>query len=56
MRTFACHSPLPLARFRVFSVLAAARTKLVEAQPVFDVLLVFAGVVIAFFAIGTRQN
>jgi hypothetical protein len=45
-----------LSRFRVFGVLAAARTKFVEAQPIFNVLFVFTGVVIAFFAIGTRQD
>ena len=40
----------------MFGVFAAARTKLVKAQPILHILLVFAGVVIAFFAIGARQN
>jgi hypothetical protein len=47
---------MPLTRFRVFGMFAAARTKLVEAQPIFDVFLIFAGVVVALFTIGARQN
>ena len=45
-----------LARFGVFGVLAAARAKLLQAQTLFYVLLVFGSAVIAFLAINTFQS
>jgi hypothetical protein len=44
----------PLSRFRVFGMFAAARTELVQTQPFLHVLLVFAGLIIALFALITR--
>lgn len=45
-----------LPRFRVFGMLTAARTELVQTQPFLHVLLIFAGLIIAFLALITRQR
>lgn len=47
-----------LSRFRVFGMLAAARTKLVQTQPILHVLFILAGLIVAFLALITcqRQN
>ena len=46
---------LHLSRFRVFGVLAATRTELLQAQAIFDVFLIFRRLVIALLAVGARQ-
>ena len=50
------NSKLLLARFRVFGVCAATRTKLLETQAFFDVFLVLRRLVVALFAIAARQR
>ena len=45
-----------LARFGVLGVRAAARAKLLQAQTLFHVLLVFGSAIIAFFAIDAFQR